>query len=100
MSAAAHLLYIPGGLIALLAESLACCLCTQCTETVPPNTNVKLLEEQIFWCCMRDSISKKICVSKNQNTYFTVLMMLIFLALFLAKRRKLWTGPRRTRYLK
>ena len=47
MSAAPRL-YIPGGLIAPLAESLACCLSTVYTETVPPRTTVELLEQQLF----------------------------------------------------
>lgn len=45
---AAPLLYIPRGLIVLLAECLACCLSTVYTETVLPKTAERLLEEQLF----------------------------------------------------
>lgn len=73
---AAPLLYIPGG-SALPAESLACCLSTLSTETVPLNPNVKLLEEQLFEFFIRDKCSKKCAPA------YIWLVKVYFISLFL-----------------
>lgn len=55
---AAPLLYIPGGLIVLLAECLACCLSTLYTETVLPKTADRLLEKQLYKLFQRTFLRK------------------------------------------